>query len=500
MQEEERVTHSAKQNAAYMMEPQGRQNQNQSLPFGCMDGNHNVQVYSSLIDTDDPHGVHGIGLPSFINHPGPPGQPLLSEQENAGLDSFFSGFNDEGQPQHHHPLPGHFHDNISQLQSLQMPQTYVGHETYVRSPQTMEWHPQQMPNYHFGGPINGMSPMQTPTSPHTNGHVVSPANSVYHHNNMPGFSNHWQSSFSNPSAYAPRPDMQFGSDHNFSTHGYVAPEVPIDSDVSFIINSAMVPTSATNTQPNSRANSNPNSNPNTEPSSPVALKKRKLNAFQSDTLRMTSGQGLNSIATKASPPTAAVRKHSRKASMKQEQLATPLSKTPTDEADDQEDDAEYDEDGAASPPAPWPSNKQRPEHKQDMPRPSKPSRKKSQSAPEKPKPPRRASSSTTNISRVPLTAEQKKQNHTNSEQRRRDATARSYAELYDRVPELDELGKQSTMKKLEVVVSKVRKMKERLAYLENLTNGASNGYSTGATMPNQQVSQYPEVGQIPTWN
>lgn len=479
--------------ASYTMEQQGRQ----SLPFGCMDGNGNLQIYSSLIDADDPHGVHGIGLPNYINPPGHPGQPLLSEQENAGLDNFFSGF-DEGQSHHPQSLPGHFHEDMSQLQPLQMPQTYVGHETYVRSPQTMEWHPQQIPSYQFGAPMNGMPPMQTPTSPHTNGHVISPVNGVYPmtHNNMTSFSNHWQTPYSNHHAYGNRPSMEFGSDQNFAPHGYAAPDGSIEADVTSIIQYAMAPASSTNTQPNSRANSNPNSNPNTEPSSPVAYKKRKLNAFQTDSLRMTSMSGQGSVTTKASPPPPGARKHSRKPSMKQEQLPTPLSKTPTDEADDQDDDAEYDEDAlAGSPPAPWPSNKQRPEHKPDMPKPAKPSRKKSQSAVEKPKPPRRASSSTTNISRVPLTAEQKKQNHTNSEQRRRDATARSYAELYDRVPELDELGKQSTMKKLEVVVHKVRKMKERLDFLEKLTNGHSNGQ----IIPNHQV-QYPEMTPIPNWN
>lgn len=69
---------------------------------------------------------------------------------------------------------------------------------------------------------------------------------------------------------------------------------------------------------------------------------------------------------------------------------------------------------------------------------------------------------------MPLSAEQKKANHTNSEQRRRDATARAYAELYDLVPEIQEMGKQSTMKKLEIVVQKVRDIKDRLEYLRGL--------------------------------
>jgi len=85
-------------------------------------------------------------------------------------------------------------------------------------------------------------------------------------------------------------------------------------------------------------------------------------------------------------------------------------------------------------------------------------------------------------SRVPLTLEQKKANHTNSEQRRRDATARAYAELYDLVPELEEMGKQSTMKKLEVVVAKVRRVKQRVEELR-LKLGLDPGTGRPSTSP-----------------
>ena len=61
--------------------------------------------------------------------------------------------------------------------------------------------------------------------------------------------------------------------------------------------------------------------------------------------------------------------------------------------------------------------------------------------------------------RVTLSAQQKKANHTNSEQRRRDLTGRAYQELFDLVPQLENMGKQSTMKKLEVVVARVAHLK-----------------------------------------
>lgn len=89
------------------------------------------------------------------------------------------------------------------------------------------------------------------------------------------------------------------------------------------------------------------------------------------------------------------------------------------------------------------------------------------------------------MTRIPLTAEQKKANHTNSEQRRRDATARSYADLYDLVPEIQQMGKQSTMKKLEVVVDKVTTIKSQLEHIRSL-------------MGRDPVTGNPIPGQIPT--
>lgn len=384
-------------------------------------------------------------------------------------------------------MPGQFHDNMAQMQHLQMPQTYVGHETYVRSPQTMEWHSQSMPSFQFGNHMHPMSALQTPTSPYSNGPLASPVNNMFPMNqqSMQGFANGWQQSFPHHTMHGPRPDMQFGSDPNFLHSGYAAPDGSVEPDLS-LINYAMHPTSsASNTQPNSR----PSSNANTEPSSPVTTKKRKLNIFQTDSLRMTSSNPIpNGVTSKTSPPPPNSNRKQRKSFVKHENPPTPLSKTPTvDEEEMLEEDAEYDEeDGddpqqSASPPAPWPASKARPQHKPQLPPKPKPRKKSTVDSPVKPKP-RRASSSANNISRTPLTAEQKKANHTNSEQRRRDATARSYAELYDLVPELEDLGKQSTMKKLEVVVEKVRGVKQRVEYLRSIMG---RDPATGNLIPGQ---------------
>lgn len=443
------------------------------LPFGCTNATADIKVHDMLTVLDDPNGVHGIGLPTgFV----PPGQPLLNEQENDQMQDFFAAF--EGDQAHaQQQMHGHFQDHMAQMPQLQMPQQYVGHETYVRSPQSaMDWHP-QMANFAFQNQMHAPIPnMHTPTSPFSNGHgqpIFSPMQS------MPGFSQDWHPNFQQPVPVS-RAEMHFGTDPSFGHIGpFVAPDGATEPEMNFMGQTMYPVSSASNTHPNSRAGSNAGSNVNTEPSSPVTTKKRKLNnVFRTDSLRMTSINGgeTNGIPTKSSPM-APTRRKSRQSFVKHEQPPTPLSKTPTVQEDEVHDeDAEYDEDEeddqeqATSPPAPWPSSKARPMHKPPPPpKPPKPRKKSiSVASPAKPGKARRQSSTTNSNSRVPLTAEQKKANHTNSEQRRRDATAKAYADLYDLVPELDEMGKQSTMKKLEVVVDKVRSVKQQLEYMRSL--------------------------------
>jgi len=461
----------------------GSHGHRQNMPFGCKPSLYNASLHvRELTLSDNPNGIHGIGLPPYMNQAGPPpqqGQPLLNDQEAEQIHDFFSTFEAESQA-HSNPMHGHFSDNMAQLQSLQMPNTYVGHEVNMRSPQpSMDWHGHQMNPFQFGHPMNAMA-MQTPTSPYdnTNGHMASPVHNMYpmhHNNNMQNYNNNnWQQAFSAHPMPGPRPDINFGSDPNFLSNGYTAPDGTMDADIS-LLSYAMAPTSsASNTQSNSR----PGSDANTEPSTPVAVKKRRLNNFQAESLRMTPTNGVhsNGLAAVQSPAFPTPARKSRNSFVKNEQPITPLSKTPTTHAEDDmlEEDAEYDEEDpdsqarSPSPPAPWPASKARPMHKEPPPPKSSKPRKQSKhsASPAKPPKARRTSSGlASSVTRTPLTAEQKKANHTNSEQRRRDATARSYAELYDMVPEMNEMGKQSTMKKLEVVVDKVHNVKARLEYL-----------------------------------
>lgn len=374
------------------------------------------------------------------------------------------------------------YDDMAQLQPLQMPQTYVGHETSLRSPQTMDWQQQQTP-FHFGAhPMGQMQGMPQPQSPYGNGHqITSPIHQMYpmHPNNMQTFANTWQQGFP-ANMHAGRPSLDFGTDQNFMHSGYAAPDGAVDADLSVLYNAMGPASTPSTTQPNTR----PPTQPNTEPSSPVVTKKRKLNNYHAESsTRMTNGTSTNGRRVTEPSPQTSTRKQ-RKSFVKHEQPPTPLSKTPTSHGGDdealEEDDAEYDEEDAdedlqrsPSPSNPWPASKTRPPKIDKPPLSAKSSkaRKKSTASATSTKPPRARRSSSglmSSVTRVPLTVEQKKANHTNSEQRRRDATARAYAELYDLVPEIQEMGKQSTMKKLEVVVQKVRDVKARLEYLRGL--------------------------------
>ena len=454
----------------------GSHGHHQNMPFGCKPSQYNTSG-SSLIVSDNSNGIHGIGLPPYMSQAGAPpqhGPPLLNEQESENMQQFFADFDTERLAHGNH-ISGHYNDNTAQLQQLQMPNTYVGHEVNMRSPPPpMDWHGSQMNPFQFGHSMNQI-PMHTPTSPYgnTNGHIASPVSNMFPmhqnnmHNNMQNFAHPWQPAFPPHPIPGSRPDINFGSDPNFLSNGYTAPDGIVNTDLS-VLSYAMAPTSsASNTQPNSR----PSSNGNTEPSSPAAAKRRKLNTFQSESLRMTPANGVKMngpASSQRQAPTSSARK-SRNSVVKHDHPATPLCKTPP--MHEEEDDAEYDEEdpgSAARSPAPWPSSKERPMYK--APPPLKPGKIRKQTkasvSPAKPPKTRRSSSGPASaVSRTPLTAEQKKANHTNSEQRRRDAAARSYADLYDLVPELQDVGKQSTMKKLEVVVTKVHSVKARLEFL-----------------------------------
>ncbi|KAK6368274.1 hypothetical protein LTS17_010015 [Exophiala oligosperma] len=430
--------------------------------------------------------IHGLGLPEFITPGPPPGQPLLNASENQDLDSFFNEF-DQNAPakQYPHFLPTG-HD-----QYFGIPPLFVGSETDL-GPQSMNApHPLQNAGFQYGGDMlghdlshfrqtdmghNGMqshlygdAPMQNPVT-----NRLPPVTSL-----QPTFGPAWQQQdFHQPtmlnSQQQSRQTMAFGTDARFQPNGYAAPHNPSDPDLPSGMKihpmDFFEPASGSTTQPNTR----PSTRPNTQPSSPNWQKKRTFEDFQQDqptqkglVAPTNEWQSINSTASTSRKRSSMTKSDKAKNSQQPTPPLHSKSQTPVkSEGDDHEEDAEVednDRDAIEGPKLPSPA---RPRRRIPASPQSKPPQKKKASAntttPPTKKPRPKSLSKKVISSRVPLTQEQKKANHTNSEQRRRDATARAYAELYDLVPELEDHGKQSTMKKLEFVVAKVHRVKQRV--------------------------------------
>ena len=258
----------------------------------------------------------------------------------------------------------------------------------------------------------------------------------------PQFQQHWlpgyQISTNAPMANG-RPQVRFGSDELFQASGYAAPPSHQEPDMIRNLDWIEAQSSATNTQPNTQ--------PNTTPSSPVVSRKRKHGDEQSlMTESLNSHTGLLA----------------RSQNMMAKQLPSPGSKTTTRKPRQPDVKEEVSTVSTVLQPGPWPNSKPRPVSK---PSPAKrPSNRSKRKAPPSPEPVPSSSrskaaktsnkaqtktklssrgtkqssrsSTTPGSHRQPLTQAEKKANHTNSEQRRRDATSRAYAEMYDLVPEI----------------------------------------------------------------
>jgi len=489
----------------------------QNFPFGCMHpiGSSNTYTgpYAEDMIIDQPESIHGLGLPDFMNPGPPPGQPLLNAHENQDLDNFLSGFDSAAVQKHGTQTP--FHMAPGQEPYWNMPPTFVGSETSLGARAGVDPHQLQMADgfmFEDATVLAGhdMHPMGQGNALDNGIHGAGYGETAYSNilvsqlqsaaaQIQPGYGPGWpppppppQQSYGHQGmVHMPSSTgtvMRFGSDSHFQPTGYAAPNGVNDPDMIHPIHPMdwFEPSSATTTQPNTQ--------PNTQPSSPTWSKKRKLDEFHQDQPSrngfMPPSNGHPANASQPSPPNSNPRRH-RQSVVKTEQHTsisqppTPRSnskpQTPLDpeiapdpgaetNAHDEDAEAEDDEELAAAAdqartpsPAPWPGSKSRPPKSSQRPPSTKAGRDRRKpsiaTTPIKPKsrPPRTSSSS--QPARVPLTQEQKKANHTNSEQRRRDATARAYAELYDLVPELDEMGKQSTMKKLELVVAKVQRVR-----------------------------------------
>ena len=451
----------------------------------------------SLHVTDQQENIQGLGLPEFMNPGPPPGQPLLNADDFQNLDNFFHDFDSNAlaaSKQNDHPQYGLHPDQQNYFNN--MPPMFVGSETALGQRPSLTPNHLQTPTFPYGDVMMGHG---LPVLNHNNainhglqGHSYpsfpTPVLPQYH-NTASVIQSHnqpWAPDYPNPNMmslqYPPRPPVvSFGTDNRFQASGYVAPNAPADPDMinPFHPMEILEPASGSTTQPNTQ--------PNTQPSSPTWSKKRTFDDFHQDQ-RQNNGFLPPSKAQLASPATSSPPKPASRPArgLQAKSESKRPSKPPTPstaskprptldteqdaEAEDDDDDATADQDRSPSPTS-WPSGARPPRVTKPPPQPAKSTRRKKSlgtSTPIKPKAKAQRTSSVSQsaqAARTPLSLEQKKANHTSSEQRRRDATARAYAELYDLVPELEELGKQSTMKKLEVVVDKVRRVKQQVEEL-----------------------------------
>ena len=372
--------------------------------------------------------------------------------------------------------------------NFELPPDYVGSETSLGPRYGPSIDPQDLqpgfyndslmsghvPLVHHGNSFDGMMQPAGPgfmdssyTNPMPNHFqpLINPPQ--YHQRWLPGY----QSNMTPPIANG-RPQVRFGSDDQFHASGYAAPPHHQEPDMMGNLDWIETRSSATNTQPNTQ--------PNTEPSSPTVPRKRKV-----DDQCPPAGPSNNYSGRLAHPQ-----------SMMAAQPGSLKSKTSTRKSrkPDVKEEASTPTTTVEQEPGFWPLSKPHPVSKpSSAKRPSNRSKRKAPPSPEpacssshsktiktsaksisKPKTHSKGTKQSSRSSnmlgghRQPLTQAEKKANHTNSEQRRRDATSRVYAEMYDLVPELDGMGKLSTTKKLECVVRKVRELKAGNEELDRL--------------------------------
>ena len=468
----------------------------------------------------------------------PPGQPLLNANENQDLDNFFQGFDQNAAA--NKPLTHtSFNVPIEHDQLFNMPPMFVGSDTALGHRSVIDPHQLTGNGYPYGHGLMGhdMSAMSHGNPLAGGMHAPNYGNAAFPNpliaqlqsaaSMQPAYTHGWQQSFPTQQMMnlqtQGRLGMGFGTDARFQPTGYAAPQNPMDPDLpqglhmGNPIGDWLEPTSASTTQPNTQ--------PNTQPSSPNWSKKRNFEDFTRDH-QPRNGLIASTQQRRPTQPSSPQSNPRRKRSVVKTETKTPNSQprtplsnskphTPLDaesladqELAEQEEDAEAEddeeEDTAAQPrspsPAPWPGSKPRPPKNTKVPPPKAPRKKKASakaSTPSRPKSKASASHKST-PTRTPLSLEQKKANHTSSEQRRRDATARSYAELYDLCPELEDLGKQSTMKKLEVIVDKVRRVKERVEEMRAKLNvDPTTGRALAGASGGSSMSLYSDV---PTWH
>ena len=361
----------------------------------------------------------------------------------------------------------------------EMPPMFVGSETSLRRPNGSSIDPNHlqinslMCNSGFMDGDIGVMPSATPFESTLHSSTPDFVDNAYSNALSQQFSTscddaqsaygaNWPQSFhpQGVGSSASRPLVRFGSDSHFLASGYVAPPNQQEPDVIQNLEGLeWDPQSGSNTQPN------------TQPSSPTWTRKRKLAEFREYEPRPYRTPVANghhntsaSFSEQDQPQKDDPSKRRRRSVVVEMEKEEEKGEEYDD--DDEEEEEEVEVTLTQSQSTTKPLSKRRPPYRRRR----EPLSSSTSTSPSTHKKSSRAKPATgskatlkqtqssrpsTSTGRTPLTHDQKKANHTTSEQRRRDATGRAYAELYDLVPELEALGKMSTTKKLDRVVQKL---------------------------------------------
>jgi hypothetical protein len=410
---------------------------------------------------DDLDSINGIGLPLFNSlrppNPQPPDRRILNNSDHSQLDNFLNSFDDPSMPVQNVDAElslGYPHGSGP---FMGMPPSFVGSESVLPENNEHGFHDWHMANFTY---LNNMPHTDIHTNPalqHAGFLSVSQTGPRPTHLG-PIYSNNYQQQPFQPQGQPLQtpgrgPVPHFGTDAHFQPTGFnhvteQAHNSPIHDDTWLASN------------PSTR----PNTRPNTQPSSPVMSRKRKSevdHANQRNGFVPHISHGRNSSQAGIA--------NARLSYIKAEpiQEPTPHSSLDNQSPDDSDADAGAESDiehpsQTATPPA------QRHPTRSVEPGSSKAKRKSTSTknskaaakATTRPKTTQR-NSSNTQSRRQPLSIDQKKANHTNSEQRRRDATARAQARLFDLVPQVRAAPqKQSTVQKLAKVVEYIKEMEQ----------------------------------------
>jgi Helix-loop-helix DNA-binding domain len=453
-----------------------------------------VSYHYWLIFPPDNDSIEGMAFPPDYRPRGPPpapqGKPLLNTLDQEQLDGFFAGFDSNSLTP----------NNLSTSVSAMMPGDIMASNEQPLTPQyfiTSHTHMQGQAPFVDPNALEG--PTNIFHSSHMGSNMSISANGVpynqmvqhtahalpfadYHpsHNTSHDFFDPLATSMSNtypvlwphtlPSnnihSLTPRPLVRFGSDSHFGPSGYVPP--PGSNDVSEQTEMQRFDWLEADAQSTA-----PNTQPSTEPSSPVWTRKRKAEAEQ-----ITRANHSNGLVQETEPAEGEIEAEAVLKSPRKRRKLTlgndgapnfpptqpPLSATATTTNTTTTKPSTRSKRKSL----PTTINSTSPSHSFSNP-PTKrrltttgsTSTSSTLHRPKRPPPPPATTSADSNSHsgvRVPLTSDQKRANHTNSEQRRRDQAQKAFARLFDLVPELEQEGKLSQMKKLERVVGKIREL------------------------------------------